>query len=183
THIRRDHRQAPCRAQAVQARSCKGDCCCCCRSRGCFQGRRSRYRAWYCARWHAYNPLCCDLETNICIRAFGIITSRRCGWVVKSGIKFCVDYLLYKRGPVFQHAEFAIVVIPVYEDPEDQVNSPFKLQNTEPFTWPWLSTINRVDSQVQKTLVLSYITIPAESRVSPKVLFSPACFAHYSVRD
>lgn len=30
---------------------------------------------------------------------------RSLGWVVKSGIKFCVDYLLYKRGPVFQHAE------------------------------------------------------------------------------
>ncbi len=28
------------------------------------------------------------------------------GWVVKGGIKFCVDYLLYKRGPVFQHAEY-----------------------------------------------------------------------------
>jgi tRNA-splicing endonuclease subunit Sen2 len=108
---------------------------------------------------------------------------RSLGWVVKSGIKFCVDYLLYKRGPVFQHAEFAIVVIPVYEDPEDQANSPFKLQNVEPFTWSWLSTINRVNSQVQKTLVLSYITIPAESRVSPKVLSSPACFAHYSVRE
>ncbi|KAG1905876.1 uncharacterized protein F5891DRAFT_1006992 [Suillus fuscotomentosus] len=108
---------------------------------------------------------------------------RSLGWVVKCGIKFCVDYLLYKRGPVFQHAEFAIVVIPVYEDPEDQATSPFKLQNAEPFTWSWLSTINRVNSQVQKTLVLSYITIPAESRVSPKVLSSPACFAHYSVRE
>ncbi|KAG2158294.1 uncharacterized protein EDB93DRAFT_657958 [Suillus bovinus] len=108
---------------------------------------------------------------------------RSLGWVVKSGIKFCVDYLLYKRGPVFQHAEFAIVVIPTYEDPEDQANSPFKLQNAEPFTWSWLSTINRVNSQVQKTLVLSYITIPAESRVSPKILSSPACFAHYSVRE
>ena len=30
---------------------------------------------------------------------------RALGWVVKGGIKFCVDYLLYKRGPVFQHAE------------------------------------------------------------------------------
>jgi hypothetical protein len=30
---------------------------------------------------------------------------RSLGWVVKSGIKFCVDYLLYKRGPVFHHAE------------------------------------------------------------------------------
>ena len=30
---------------------------------------------------------------------------RSLGWIVKSGIKFCVDYLLYKRGPVFSHAE------------------------------------------------------------------------------
>jgi tRNA-splicing endonuclease subunit Sen2 len=30
---------------------------------------------------------------------------RSLGWVVKGGIKFCVDYLLYKRGPVFTHAE------------------------------------------------------------------------------
>jgi len=31
---------------------------------------------------------------------------RSLGWVVRSGIKFCADMLLYKRGPVFTHAEF-----------------------------------------------------------------------------
>ncbi len=30
---------------------------------------------------------------------------RSLGWVIKGGLKFCVDYLLYKRGPVFSHAE------------------------------------------------------------------------------
>ena len=93
---------------------------------------------------------------------------RSLGWVVKGGIKFCVDYLLYKRGPVFHHAEyvsvfyktlpsidiasvrFALVVIPVYEDPEDQKTSVTNLQNASPFAWSWLSTINRVNSQVQK---------------------------------
>jgi hypothetical protein len=30
---------------------------------------------------------------------------RSLGWVIKSGLKFCTDYLLYKRGPVFTHAE------------------------------------------------------------------------------
>ena len=30
---------------------------------------------------------------------------RSLGWTVKSGVKFCVDYLLYKRGPAFDHAE------------------------------------------------------------------------------
>ncbi|KAI8974540.1 hypothetical protein BD414DRAFT_179456 [Trametes punicea] len=108
---------------------------------------------------------------------------RALGWVVKGGIKFCVDYLLYKRGPVFHHAEFAVVVIPVYEDPADQASSPFTLPNANTFSWTWLSTINRVNSQVQKTLILTYVTIPAQSRVSLELLSSPACLAHYSVRD
>lgn len=30
---------------------------------------------------------------------------RALGWVVKTGIKFCTDWLLYKRGMVFSHAE------------------------------------------------------------------------------
>lgn len=30
---------------------------------------------------------------------------RSLGWAVKSGVKFCCDWLLYKRGPVFGHAE------------------------------------------------------------------------------
>jgi hypothetical protein len=43
-----------------------------------------------------------------------------------------------------------MVLIPVYEDPDDAVSSPFALSNVEPFTWQWFSTINRVNSQVQK---------------------------------
>ncbi|EIM80475.1 uncharacterized protein STEHIDRAFT_68228 [Stereum hirsutum FP-91666 SS1] len=108
---------------------------------------------------------------------------RSLGWVVKNGIKFCVDYLLYKRGPVFHHAEFAFVLMPVYEDEEDKTSSPFSLPNVEPFTWQWLSTVNRVNSQVQKTLILAYVTIPARKRMSKEVLGSPACFEHYSIRE
>ncbi|TBU44003.1 hypothetical protein BD309DRAFT_66557 [Dichomitus squalens] len=108
---------------------------------------------------------------------------RSLGWVVKGGIKFCVDLLLYKRGPVFHHAEFGVVVIPVYEDSRDQESSPFNLPNANTFSWSWLSTINRVNSQVQKTLILTYVTIPSSSRVSTDLLSSPACLAHYSVRD
>jgi hypothetical protein len=35
---------------------------------------------------------------------------RSLGWVIKGGIKFCVDYLLYKRGPVFHHAESVFTI-------------------------------------------------------------------------
>lgn len=33
---------------------------------------------------------------------------RSLGWCVKPGTKFCVDFLLYKRGPVFGHAEYVL---------------------------------------------------------------------------
>ncbi|KAJ7695105.1 hypothetical protein B0H17DRAFT_1198803 [Mycena rosella] len=108
---------------------------------------------------------------------------RSLGWVVRGGVKFCVDYMLYKRGPVFNHAEFSVVVCPVYEDPADQEASVVGLHNAAPFPWSWLSTINRVNSQVYKTLILTYVTIPARSRVSLDVLNSPACLQHYSVRE
>ncbi|CED84699.1 tRNA splicing endonuclease SEN2 [Phaffia rhodozyma] len=87
---------------------------------------------------------------------------RSLGWVVKPGVKFCVDWLLYKRGVVFSHAEFALVTIPVYADPKDEINSPHKgqLTNSNPIDWAWLSTLNRVNSQVKKTLILVYVTIP-----------------------
>jgi len=110
---------------------------------------------------------------------------RSLGWVVGGGIKFCVDYLLYKRGPVFHHAEFAIVVCPVYEDSEDEISSPFVLQNVKPMHWAWLSTINRVNSQVKKTLILAYVTIPSIKRLAHASLSSgsPECLSQYSVRE
>ncbi|KAH9940930.1 uncharacterized protein BXZ73DRAFT_88603 [Epithele typhae] len=94
---------------------------------------------------------------------------RSLGWVIKGGIKFCVDLLLYKRGPVFHHAESSV-----------QSLHPPELHT---FSWSWLSTVNRVNSQVMKTLILTYVTIPAQSRISTELLSSPACLAHYSVRD
>jgi hypothetical protein len=45
---------------------------------------------------------------------------------------------------------FAVVVCPVYEDPDDQQDS--QMQNSTPFGWSWLSTVNRVNSQVMKVL-------------------------------
>ncbi|KAJ1306766.1 hypothetical protein OPQ81_007752 [Rhizoctonia solani] len=108
---------------------------------------------------------------------------RSLGWVVRGGIKFCVDYMLYKRGPVFSHAEFALVVIPVYENPTDKDTSPFQLQNIDPFSWSWLSTLNRINTQVKKTLILAYVTIPPVETMPPEILGKSECFQRYSIRE
>ncbi|KAF2717517.1 hypothetical protein K431DRAFT_297740 [Polychaeton citri CBS 116435] len=39
------------------------------------------------------------------------------GWVVRPGVKFSCDFLLYNRGPVFSHAEYAVMIVPSYSHP------------------------------------------------------------------
>lgn len=87
---------------------------------------------------------------------------RSLGWVVRPGIKFAVDYLLYMRGPAFHHAEFAIMIIPSYSDAY-WASAPEHKSRKEELAkkdWWWLHRVNRVQSAVFKTLVLVYVEIP-----------------------
>lgn len=93
---------------------------------------------------------------------------RSLGWVVRPGIKFACDYLLYLRGPAFTHAEFAIMIIPAYSDPywsatsERAATCKKKAQRD----WWWLHRLNRVQTQVHKTLLLVYVEVPPPWDVS-----------------
>lgn len=81
---------------------------------------------------------------------------RSLGWVPRHGIKFGVDWMLYTRGPVFDHAEFGLMVIPAYSHSwwkESGVEAPRK-------SWHWLHGVNRVLSHVLKSLVLVYVDVP-----------------------
>lgn len=85
---------------------------------------------------------------------------RSLGWVVRSGVKFAVDYLLYNRGPVFSHAEFAVVILPSYSHPYYSQSSAQRQLSKERQPWWWLHCINRVQSQARKSLVLAYVEVP-----------------------
>ncbi|KAL4927784.1 chromatin-binding protein RAD9 [Aspergillus undulatus] len=91
---------------------------------------------------------------------------RSLGWVVRSGVKFGVDYLLYNRGPVFSHAEFAVVVIPSYDHPYWSETKERKAEcaSKQARSWWWLHCVNRVQAQVKKTLVVCYVEIPPPSQ-------------------
>ncbi|RFU79282.1 trna-splicing endonuclease subunit sen2 [Trichoderma arundinaceum] len=81
---------------------------------------------------------------------------RSLGWVPRAGIKFGVDWLLYARGPVFDHAEFGLIVIPSYSDAwwkNQGKQGPRK-------PWSWLHSVVRVLSHVTKSLVLIYVDVP-----------------------
>ncbi|KAL8702891.1 MAG: hypothetical protein Q9201_003924 [Fulgogasparrea decipioides] len=87
---------------------------------------------------------------------------RSLGWVVRPGIKFAVDYLLYNRGPVFSHAEFAVIVRPAYSHSywSSTAASQAGARRKEKKSWWWIHCVNRVQTQVRKSLVVAFVEIP-----------------------
>jgi tRNA-splicing endonuclease subunit Sen2 len=86
---------------------------------------------------------------------------RSLGWVVRAGTKFGVDFLLYNRGPVFSHAEFGIMIMPSYSHEYWQTaKGRGERRIKEQKDWWWLHCVNRVQSQVKKSLVLCYVEVP-----------------------
>ncbi|KAK7415692.1 tRNA splicing endonuclease subunit sen2 [Neonectria punicea] len=85
---------------------------------------------------------------------------RSLGWVPRGGIKFGVDWLLYTRGPVFDHAEFGLIVIPSYSDPLWKETNKQDVEKS----WQWLHATIRVLSHVTKSLVLVYVDVPPPSK-------------------
>ena len=74
----------------------------------------------------------------------------------RAGIKFGVDWLIYYRGPVFDHAEYGVMVVPSYTDPWWKARG----KRPERRQWPWFHGISRTLSHAFKTLVLVYVDIP-----------------------
>ncbi|KAI4854871.1 hypothetical protein E4T45_03697 [Aureobasidium sp. EXF-8846] len=75
---------------------------------------------------------------------------RSLGWVVRPGVKFSCDFLLYNRGPVFSHAEFALLIVPEYAEGSIEA-----AEGKGKMGWWWLHC-----SQVKKSLIIVYVKVP-----------------------
>ncbi|CAN8096242.1 unnamed protein product [Discula destructiva] len=87
---------------------------------------------------------------------------RSLGWVPRPGVKFGVDWLLYNRGPVFDHAEYGLLVLPSYSHPYWKAEGRQGARKS----WHWLMGVNRVLSKVFKSLVLVYVDVPPPTAFS-----------------
>jgi tRNA-splicing endonuclease subunit Sen2 len=107
---------------------------------------------------------------------------RSLGWVVRSGVKFGTDYLLYNRGPVFSHAEFAVVILPSYSHSYWSETEERREYTTtqQARSWWWLHCVNRVQAQVKKSLVLCYVEVPPPATSSDDI---GALLGRYKVRE
>ncbi|KAI9013004.1 hypothetical protein BC832DRAFT_274837 [Gaertneriomyces semiglobifer] len=114
-----------------------------------------------------------DVSKEFAVRYAAYHYYRSRGWVVKSGIKFGTDFVLYKKGPIFRHSDFAVVVVPAFADEATS--------DRERRSWLWALSINRVCAQVSKPIILCHVVLP--STLSVEDLNDPACIRKLSIWD
>lgn len=94
------------------------------------------------------------------------------GWVVRSGMKYAADYLLYKDGPPFYHASFSVVVRRVQADTLEEVPD-HCLQ-----TWQGLSSLIRVNGNASKTVLLCHVIMPKDADLT-----TPHCLQSFKIQE
>lgn len=72
------------------------------------------------------------------------------GWIVKCGLKFACDYLLYDEGPPFNHSEFAVTVVRVQAG--HQITSPA-------IDWQHVNAMQRMSRGVRKKAILCHVVV------------------------
>nr|CAD7406642.1 unnamed protein product [Timema poppensis] len=96
------------------------------------------------------------------------------GWVVKPGLKFGGDFLLYKQGPMFYHASY-IVLVEVIKA-EDQTRD--IILSRRALTWTRLIGYNRVAEASGKEVLVCQVVWPSVLTID-----SPALLSHFSVAE
>jgi tRNA-splicing endonuclease subunit Sen2 len=81
---------------------------------------------------------------------------RSLGWAPRPGIKFGTDWLLYFKGPPFDHAQYGVMVLPSYTHTWWKDRG----QRAVEKDWAWFHRVSRTLSHALKTTILAYVDIP-----------------------
>eukprot|EP00118_Oscarella_pearsei_P003715 m.15452 g.15452 ORF g.15452 m.15452 type:complete len:359 (+) comp26389_c0_seq1:150-1226(+) len=103
------------------------------------------------------------------------------GWVVRTGEKYGVDYLVYKHGPAYYHSNAAILVRMVDEKTQELIAGGDARLPSVPFTWQYLAGVNRINSAVAKDLILLHVLKPSD--VSDEDMKHPDCLHRFGVQE
>ncbi|KAI9327073.1 hypothetical protein DFJ73DRAFT_864561 [Zopfochytrium polystomum] len=74
---------------------------------------------------------------------------KREGWLVRDGVKFGAELVLYREHPSLVHADYAVVIVP---------RQPKTSLGQRSLTWSHVLGINRVNSRAKKTVVLATVS-------------------------
>uniref|UniRef100_A0A0A9WLE0 tRNA-splicing endonuclease subunit Sen2 n=3 Tax=Lygus hesperus TaxID=30085 RepID=A0A0A9WLE0_LYGHE len=76
------------------------------------------------------------------------------GWIVKSGLKYGGNFLLYSKGPAFFHASYIVVVESIGKPGQE-------LAVDEKPSWEKYSSLNRIAEQSNKELIICQVKWPS----------------------
>lgn len=76
---------------------------------------------------------------------------RKKKWVVRQGLKYGADFVLYEKGPSVDHSKYVVVIIPITNQ-----------NNYLTRNWTWVLRMSRLCSQVRKTLILCFVVLPKD---------------------
>ncbi|XP_013787717.1 tRNA-splicing endonuclease subunit Sen2-like [Limulus polyphemus] len=100
------------------------------------------------------------------------------GWIVKTGLKYGADFLLYKDGPPFYHASYSVLVVVVKEGILREDSDKGKDRHS---TWASLAALNRVTLQVAKEILYCHVIQP--NGIKDEDLQSPNCISQFQVQE
>ncbi|XP_053648108.1 uncharacterized protein Tsen2 isoform X1 [Cherax quadricarinatus] len=78
------------------------------------------------------------------------------GWVVKSGLKFGADWVLYPVGPPFYHSQYSIMIQCVWKDTLDRDET----LSWRELSWTNISAVERLNNHTNKTPLICFVLRP-----------------------
>ncbi len=106
----------------------------------------------------------CETNSRFLERYIAYRYYRQRGWVPKSGLKFGVDFLLYKDGPAVYHSSYAVIVKSLEQldspvvHPKQTTSAGMEGDVPVPLTWQEVISHCRVNESVAKDLLVCYVT-------------------------
>ncbi|KAJ2260689.1 tRNA splicing endonuclease subunit sen2 [Coemansia sp. RSA 376] len=129
----------------------------------------------YESLWHLFCKV--DRSSEFALKYAAYYYYRSKGWVVRSGLKFGSDFLLYAKGPAHSHAQYSVVV----RHSSHELPGSASDEKTTSESWQFVLSLSRVTSQVRKTLVICYVDPPTSTEPSQEDM--PSDLTQYQVRE
>lgn len=99
------------------------------------------------------------------------------GWVVKSGLKFGTDWVLYPVGPPFYHAQYTVLIQCVWSDTLCRDDS----SSWREFSWTNIAATERLNSHVAKAPLICLVLRPR--CLTDSHLGKPQCLHQLSIQE
>ncbi|XP_043495969.1 tRNA-splicing endonuclease subunit Sen2 [Polistes fuscatus] len=100
------------------------------------------------------------------------------GWVVKSGLKYGGDFLLYKQGPSFYHASYIVIIDVVDADSLTKIPS----KSSRKTSWSNLIGLDRLSECAAKEILFAQVLWPSSISLNSGPS-NPHMLSEFTVRE